>query len=151
MSIPLSRYRKMETCITPLPEASNLGEVAGGRLAKWPQRLTSVPPRVKSGSSEGITAETFMRDSELWRRRVAHYKSLDHQLAESGRYRNLLDMNARLGGFAAAIVGDPVWVMNVVPIQAKPDTLGIVYERGLIGTYQDWYSPSPPLLFNFTE
>lgn len=128
----------MEPCITPLPEASELREVAGGQLASWPGRLTSVPPRIKSGSSEGITAESFARDSELWKRRVAHYKSLDHQLAERGRYRNMLDMNAYLGGFAAALASDPVWVMNVVPVEVQPNTLGIIYERGLIGTYQDW-------------
>ena len=47
-------------------------------------------------------------------------------------------MNANLGGFAAALVNDPLWVMNVVPVEAKVNTLGIVYERGLIGTYQSW-------------
>ncbi|OAY75443.1 putative methyltransferase PMT17 [Ananas comosus] len=32
----------------------------------------------------------------------------------------------------------PVWVMNVVPVDSAVDTLGVIYERGLIGTYQDW-------------
>ena len=41
-------------------------------------------------------------------------------------------------GFAAALVDLPVWVMNVVPVQAKVDTLGAIYERGLIGTYHNW-------------
>ncbi|KAF7844670.1 putative methyltransferase PMT15 [Senna tora] len=27
-------------------------------------------------------------------------------------------MNAYLGGFAASLVDDPVWVMNVVPVEA---------------------------------
>jgi hypothetical protein len=49
-----------------------------------------------------------------------------------------MDMNAGLGGFAAALANDPVWVMNVVPSDAKQNTLGVIYERGLIGTYQDW-------------
>jgi hypothetical protein len=40
------------------------------------------------------------------------------------RYRNLLDMNANLGGFASALVKSPVWVMNVVPVQAKLTPLG---------------------------
>merc|ERR1711915_584555 len=31
-----------------------------------------------------------------------------------------------------------VWVMNVVPSDAKHNTLGVIYERGLIGTYQNW-------------
>jgi len=48
---------------------------------------------------------------------------------------NHLDMNANLGGFASAWIKNPVWVMNVVPVQVKVDTLGAIYERGLIGRY----------------
>ncbi|KAF2315347.1 hypothetical protein GH714_038894 [Hevea brasiliensis] len=131
-------YTKMETCITPLPEVSDIREIAGGQLAKWPQRLTAIPPRISSGSVNGITAEIFTENTELWKERVAHYKEVDHQLAEQGRYRNLLDMNAYLGGFAAALMDDPVWVMNVAPVEADINTLGVIYERGLIGTYQNW-------------
>ncbi|KAK9103402.1 hypothetical protein Sjap_020656 [Stephania japonica] len=131
-------YVKLETCITPLPDTYNLKETAGGKLAKWPQRLTATPPRIASGSLEGITEETFRKDTQLWRKRVAYYKSVSSQLEEKGRYRNLLDMNAYLGGFAAALVDDPSWVMNIVPPEAMINTLGVVYERGLIGTYQNW-------------
>lgn len=132
-------YTKMEACLTPLPEVSDIKETAGGgQLARWPERLTAVPPRIISGTVEGITAEIFRKDTELWKKRVSHYKTLDYQLAEPGRYRNLLDMNSYLGGFAAALVDYPVWVMNVVPVEAKVNTLGVVYERGLIGTYQNW-------------
>jgi len=69
---------------------------------------------------------------------LLHYKRLSSELNDPRRYRNVLDMNANLGGFAAALVNDPLWVMNVVPVEAKVNTLGIVYERGLIGTYQSW-------------
>jgi hypothetical protein len=48
-------------------------------------------------------------------------------------------MNAYLGGFAAAMIDEPVWVMSVVPVEAEINTFGVVYERGLIGTYQNWY------------
>ncbi|CAA7391868.1 unnamed protein product [Spirodela intermedia] len=130
-------YTKMETCITSLPEVADLRETAGGELKNWPERLTAVPPRINSGSISEVTAETFLEDSELWRRRLGFYKTLVNQLGKPGGYRNLLDMNAHLGGFAAALAGDPVWVMNVVP-PAGVDTLGVVYERGLIGTYHDW-------------
>ncbi|MQL88793.1 hypothetical protein Taro_021363, partial [Colocasia esculenta] len=130
-------YTKMETCITPLPEVGELREIAGGQLPRWPERLTAVPPRIASGSLNGVTAETFMEDSKLWQRRLGYYKTIINQLGQPGRYRNLLDMNAGLGGFAAAFGDDPVWVMNVVPTAAA-DTLGVVYERGLIGMYQDW-------------
>lgn len=39
--------------------------------------------------------------------------------------------------FAAALKDLKVWVMNVVNIDA-PDTLPIIYERGLFGIYHDW-------------
>ncbi|CAN1308577.1 Probable methyltransferase PMT15 [Linum perenne] len=132
-------YTKMETCITPLPEATELRETAGGELAKWPERLHAIPPRISNGDLQGvISPEKFHQDAELWEMRVAYYKKVDQQLAQTGRYRNLLDMNAGLGGFAAAVVRDPVWVMNVVPVEAEVNTLGVIYERGLIGTYQNW-------------
>ncbi|KAI9088908.1 hypothetical protein K1719_029187 [Acacia pycnantha] len=44
---------------------------------------------------------------------------------------------ACLGGFAAALESPNSWVMNVVPTIAQ-DTLGVIYERGLIGIYHDW-------------
>ncbi|KAA8520578.1 hypothetical protein F0562_014834 [Nyssa sinensis] len=131
-------YTRMQTCLTPLPEVSDIKEISGGQPANWPERLTAVPPRITSGSLEGITAEMFRKDTELWKKRLSHYKAIDYQLAEPGRYRNLLDMNSYLGGFAAALVDDPVWVINIVPAEAKINTLGVIYERGLIGTYQNW-------------
>ncbi|KAK1684793.1 hypothetical protein QYE76_045641 [Lolium multiflorum] len=131
-------YDKMEACITPLPQASDIKEVAGGELKKWPQRLTAVPPRIASGSIEGVTDEMFKEDTKLWKKRVGHYKSVISQFGQKGRYRNLLDMNARFGGFAAALVGDPMWVMNMVPTVGNSTTLGVIFERGLIGNYQDW-------------
>lgn len=90
------------------------------------------------GTVEGVTDEIFEQDSQQWKRRVSYYRTVNNQLGHAGRYRNLLDMNAYLGGFAAALVKDPVWVMNVVPAEAKINTLGAIYERGLIGTYQNW-------------
>ncbi|KAL9263285.1 putative methyltransferase PMT15 [Drosera capensis] len=131
-------YTEMETCLTPLPEVSNISETAGGQLARWPERLTAIPPRISSGSVEGVTAEIFQQDIETWKKRISYYKSLNNELAQPGRYRNFLDMNAYLGGFAAALVEDPVWVMNVMPVEAKVNTLGVIYERGLIGIYHSW-------------
>lgn len=128
----------METCISPLPGVKDRKEVAGGALAKWPARLTAVPPRIASGSIPGISAESFKQDTELWAKRVRYYKTHLITPLASGRYRNIMDMNAGMGGFAAALVKDPVWVMNVMPSDAKDNTLGVIYERGLIGTYQNW-------------
>ncbi|KAJ8771474.1 hypothetical protein K2173_026651 [Erythroxylum novogranatense] len=131
-------YSKLETCLTNLPGVSTNQEVAGGELAKWPERLNAIPPRIMRGTVEGVKAEDFQKDKQLWNRRLSYYKTVNNQLGQPGRYRNLLDMNAYLGGFSAALVNDTVWVMNTVPVQAKVNTLGTIYERGLIGTYQDW-------------
>ncbi|KAK2985117.1 hypothetical protein RJ640_022995 [Escallonia rubra] len=131
-------YTNIETCLTPLPEVSDDQEVAGGELAKWPARLNAIPPRISKGTINGVTAEVFKKDMQLWRRRVSYYKTVNNQLGQPGRYRNILDMNAYLGGFAAALIKDPLWVMNIVPVEAKVNTLGVIYERGLIGTYQSW-------------
>lgn len=128
----------MDTCLTHLPEVSSNDETAGGEVAKWPERLNAIPPRISKGDVDGVTPENFRRDSELWKRRLAYYKRVNDQLGQPGSYRNILDMNANLGGFAAALIDDPVWVMNVVPVETKINTLGIIYERGLIGTYQNW-------------
>lgn len=128
----------METCLTPLPEVSNNQEIAGGELEKWPERLYAIPPRISRGTVKGVTAETFQKDAKLWSKRVSYYKNVNSQLGQAGRYRNVLDMNAYLGGFAAALIEYPLWVMNVIPAEAKVNTLGVIYERGLIGTYQNW-------------
>ncbi|KAG6605628.1 putative methyltransferase PMT18, partial [Cucurbita argyrosperma subsp. sororia] len=129
-------YTNMETCITPLPDVSSNDKVAGGTVENWPNRAFAVPPRISSRTILGITAEKFEEDNKLWKDRISYYKKMI-PLAQ-GRYRNIMDMNANLGGFAAAMVSFPVWVMNVVPANSDHDTLGVIYERGFIGTYQDW-------------
>lgn len=130
-------YKKIEPCITSLPEVSNEDEVAGGVLENWPRRASAVPPRITSGSIPRITSDRFLEDGRQWSERVKHYQDTILDLS-AGRYRNVMDMNANLGGFAAALVDYPVWVMNVVPVDSDHDTLGVIYERGFIGTYQDW-------------
>ncbi|XP_027164230.1 probable methyltransferase PMT19 [Coffea eugenioides] len=133
-------YMKMEACITPLPKVEHIRHTSGGSLEKWPKRLKTVPPRIRSATIEGITTKTFDEDNQLWKRRVSYYGSVLKYL-NRGRYRNIMDMNSGLGGFAAALSQYPVWVMNVVPYHAKNNTLGIVYERGLVGTYMNWCEP----------
>ncbi|KAL2458355.1 putative methyltransferase PMT15 [Abeliophyllum distichum] len=131
-------YTDLETCLTPLPEVSNNEEVAGGELEKWPERLNAVPPRITRRTVNGVTPETFQQNSRLWKKRISYYKSVNNQLGQVGRYRNILDMNAFLGGFAGSLIEDPLWVMNIVPVEAKVNTLGVIYERGLIGAYHSW-------------
>ena len=110
------------------------GEFAVGLIPKWPARLTKAPARamvIKNG------VDVFEADTRRWARRVAYYKNSLHLKLGTSAVRNIMDMNAFLGGFAAALVSDPVWVMNVVPAQKLP-TLSVIYDRGLIGVYHDW-------------
>jgi len=124
-------YKNMEACITP-PAGAGAGE-----LQPFPARLAAVPPRISSGAVPGFTAESYAEENRRWERHVAAYKKVNYKLS-SERYRNIMDMNAGVGGFAAAIFSPKAWVMNVVPTAAELSTLGVVYERGLIGMYHDW-------------
>lgn len=124
----------MEPCITPLPNVTDIHDFSGGALLKWPKRLSAAPPRIRS---EGISVRAYDKDNQLWKRRFEYYGKILESLPK-GRYRNIMDMNAGIGGFAAALIQYPVWVMNVIPFDAKKNNLSIVYERGLIGTYMNW-------------
>ncbi|XP_058085010.1 probable pectin methyltransferase QUA3 [Magnolia sinica] len=124
-------YFKLKKCVS---KVSLKGENAVGSIPNWPDRLTKPPARV-SLLKNGINV--FEADTRRWTRRVAYYKkSLGIKLGSSA-IRNVMDMNAFFGGFAASLVTDPVWVMNVVPAR-KPLTLGVIYDRGLVGVYHDW-------------
>ncbi|VYS47873.1 unnamed protein product [Arabidopsis thaliana] len=130
-------YKDLESCVTPLPEANSPDEFAGGALEDWPNRAFAVPPRIIGGTIPDINAEKFREDNEVWKERISYYKQIMPELSR-GRFRNIMDMNAYLGGFAAAMMKYPSWVMNVVPVDAEKQTLGVIFERGFIGTYQDW-------------
>ena len=122
----------MKTCVSRT--SSVKGDISVGAIPKWPKRLTKAPTRatqIKNG------LDVFEADARRWARRVSYYKtSLNLKLGTS-TVRNVMDMNAFFGGFAAALVSDPVWVMNVVP-PYKPSTLDVIFDRGLIGVYHDW-------------
>lgn len=128
-------YFNLKECVSRI--SSVKGDISVGVIPKWPKRLTKAPTRVthiKSG------LDVFEADARRWARRVNYYKnSLNLKLGTSA-VRNVMDMNAFFGGFAAALVSDPVWVMNVVPPH-KPSTLDVIYDRGLIGVYHDWCEP----------
>ncbi|KAE8723956.1 putative methyltransferase PMT14 [Hibiscus syriacus] len=130
-------YKKMEACVTPYPETTESDDVAGGDWKPFPERLNAVPFRISSQSVPGVSVEAYQDDKLLWERRVEAYKNVNN-IIDSGRYRNIIDMNAGLGSFAAALDSPKLWVMNVMPTIAEKDTLGVIYEQGLIGIYHDW-------------
>lgn len=132
MSLYFCRYMKLNRCVTRTSSAKE--ELSVGTIPKWPDRLAKAPPRagvVKNG------LDVFNADSRRWERRVSYYKKSLKLKLGTPAVRNVMDMNAFFGGFAAAIKSDPVWVMNVVPSH-KPSTLAAIYDRGLIGVYHDW-------------
>jgi hypothetical protein len=117
-----------------------------GALAKWPARLVALPPRIASNSLAGVIAATFNTGLKLWEESVKYYKnSLIPPLAK-GRYRNIMDMNSGLASFAAALANNSIWVMNTIAPDANENTLGVIYEHGLIGTYQNWYVILSPFI-----
>ncbi|MBA0644759.1 hypothetical protein Goklo_028878 [Gossypium klotzschianum] len=101
------RYMKMETCITPFPKVSSASKVACGKLEKFPARPFA----------DGLV-ESYQEDNKLSKKHVNAYKWI-HKLIGTTRYRNVMDMNAGLGGFAATPESPKQWVMNVVPTIAK--------------------------------
>lgn len=123
---------KMEACITPYSEQQHRDK--GSALAPWPARLTTPPPRL---ADLGYTADAFEKDTEIWQQRVDNYWNLLSSKITSNTIRNVMDMKASMGSFAAALKDKDVWVMNVVP-QDGPNSLNIIYDRGLIGTVHDW-------------
>ncbi|KAL0928738.1 hypothetical protein M5K25_000657 [Dendrobium thyrsiflorum] len=107
--------------------------------AKWPSRLEKTPywlGKAQVGIYGKLAPEDFQADFEHWKRVVS--KSYLNGIGINwSNIRNVMDMRSVYGGFAAALRDLMVWVMNVVPIDS-PDTLPIIYERGLFGIYHDW-------------
>ncbi|CAN1236847.1 Probable pectin methyltransferase QUA3 [Linum grandiflorum] len=128
-------YFKLEKCVTP--QSSVKGKCAVGMIPAWPARLNKQPARASFMNNGN---DLFESDSLRWARRVAYYKSSLNVKLGTPAIRNVMDMSAFFGGFAAALASDPVWVMNVVPAH-KPSTLDVIYDRGLIGVYHDWCEP----------
>lgn len=107
-----------------------------------PQKLPPRPERLsvysKSLSKIGITEEEFSSDAIFWKNQAGHYWKL--MTINETDIRNVMDMNAFIGGFAVALNSLPVWVMNIVPMSMN-NTLSAIYDRGLIGAFHDWCEP----------
>ncbi|KAJ6929188.1 methyltransferase PMT26 [Populus alba x Populus x berolinensis] len=106
---------------------------------QWPARLDKTPYWMLS-SQVGVygkpAPEDFTADYEHWKRVVSN-SYLNGIGLNWSSVRNAMDMRSVYGGFAAALKDLNVWVMNVVTADS-PDTLPIIYERGLFGIYHDW-------------
>ncbi|KAJ6821771.1 putative methyltransferase PMT21 [Iris pallida] len=114
--------------------SQNLNRLSLKSTPKWPERLDVASVRVSIVPAGNANA--FKHDNGKWKVRVKHYKTLLPALG-TDKIRNVMDMNTLFGGFAAALIKSPLWVMNVVSSYG-PHSLGAVYDRGLIGSYHDW-------------
>ncbi|KAE9605447.1 putative S-adenosyl-L-methionine-dependent methyltransferase [Lupinus albus] len=100
-------YFKLKKCVSR--RSSIKGEYGIGTIPEWPGRLTAPSPRsthLRNG------ADVYEADTKRWVRKVAHYKNSLNVKLGTPAIRNVMDMNAFFGGFAAALISDPVWVMN---------------------------------------
>ncbi|KAI3807539.1 hypothetical protein L1987_23469 [Smallanthus sonchifolius] len=128
---------QLEACMHKVP----VDESARGSKwpEAWPQRLESPPYWLKT-SEVGVygkpAPEDFTSDYDHWKR-VVSKSYLSGLGIDWSSVRNVMDMRSIYGGFAAALRDLKVWVMNVVPLDS-PDTLPIIYERGLFGIYHNW-------------
>ncbi|XP_022950351.1 probable methyltransferase PMT27 [Cucurbita moschata] len=106
---------------------------------QWPQRLQA-PPYWLNSSQMGVygkpAPQDFSTDYEHWKR-VVNKTYMNGLGINLSNIRNVMDMRSVYGGFAAALRDLKVWVINVVNVDS-PDTLLVIYERGLFGIYHDW-------------
>nr|CAD1842044.1 unnamed protein product [Ananas comosus var. bracteatus] len=127
----------LQACMHNLPVDPNL---RGSQWPeKWPQRLVETPYWLNN-SQVGVygkpAPEDFKADYEHWKHVVSN-SYVNGMGIKWSNVRNAMDMRSVYGGFAAALRDMKVWVMNIVTIDS-PDTLPIIYERGLFGMYHDW-------------
>ncbi|CAI0383043.1 unnamed protein product [Linum tenue] len=125
-------YVPIKTCLHTIPLSI---EQRGTEWPEdWPKRLETYPEWMSN-------KERLIADSSHWKA-IVDKSYLAGIGIDWSSIRNVMDMKAIHGGFAAALSQSQknLWVMNVVPVHA-PDTLPIVYERGLIGVYHDWCEP----------
>ncbi|KAJ9673515.1 hypothetical protein PVL29_023216 [Vitis rotundifolia] len=130
-------YVGMKPCITLLPENGY-----GANVTAWPARLNDLPERLQTIEMDAYISrkEILKADTKFWHELIYGYVHAYHW--NDSKLRNVMDMRAGFGGFAAALIDFQVdcWVMNVVPVSGF-NTLPVIYDRGLIGVRHDWCEP----------
>lgn len=120
-------YVPINSCLHPIP--SSIEERGTEWPEEWPKRLHTFPDWMNN-------KDKLDSDSKHWKA-IVDKSYLTGMGIDWSTIRNVMDMHSIFGSFAAALVEQNVWVMNVVPVYA-PDTLPIIFERGLVGIYHDW-------------
>ncbi|XP_078428166.1 putative methyltransferase PMT12 [Wolffia australiana] len=127
-------YVNLTACISRIPENND-----GTNLTAWPARLQHPPNRLR-----GVEMDAFMAKDEIFMAETRYWSSLVEGYIKAFKWknlrlRNIMDMRAGFGGFAAALINQQInaWVMNIVPTSG-PNTLPVIFDRGLIGAAHDW-------------
>lgn len=130
----ISWYTPLDNCLPHVTDVSSSGENNWPIL--WPERLSVAPSSLTKKADGRFSEEFFYNDTKHWDLLVSDVYLQNIPINWSS-IRNVMDMNAGFGGFAAALTKLPLWVMNAVPVHGL-DTLPIIFDRGLIGIYHDW-------------
>ncbi|KVH92317.1 putative S-adenosyl-L-methionine-dependent methyltransferase [Cynara cardunculus var. scolymus] len=135
-------YVPLQACMHKMPMMDT--ERGSHWPEEWPERVQK-PPYWLNKSQIGIYGKAapndFNADYEHWKSVVSKSYMSDLGINWSN-IRNVMDMRAVYGGFAAALKDLKLWVLNVVNMDS-PDTLPIIFERGLFGIYHDWCKIAP--------
>ncbi|KAI3673178.1 hypothetical protein L6452_39294 [Arctium lappa] len=123
-------YVPINSCLHLIPSA--IEERGTEWPEEWPKRLQTFPDWMNN-------KDKLVSDTEHWKS-IVEKSYLTGMGINWSTIRNVMDMQAIFGSFAAALLQQKVWVMNVVPVYV-PDTLPIIFERGLVGIYHDWCEP----------
>ncbi|XP_042494088.1 probable methyltransferase PMT11 [Macadamia integrifolia] len=130
-------YVGLKACITRLPENAN-----EANIPMWPARLHAPPDRLQTLRMDAYISrnELFKAESKYWNDIIESYVRVLRW--KKMKLRNVMDMRAGFGGFAAALIDQQIdcWVLNVVPVSGS-NTLPVIYDRGLIGVMHDWCEP----------
>ncbi|XP_027329292.1 probable methyltransferase PMT10 isoform X2 [Abrus precatorius] len=130
-------YVGLKACITQLPSNGY-----GAKVTKWPSRLHQPPDRLQSIKLDAIISrdEIYKAESKYWYEIIESYARAFRW--QEYNLRNVMDMRAGFGGFAAALNDLQIdcWVISVVPVSGF-NTLPVIYDRGLIGVMHDWCEP----------
>ncbi|KAL5229529.1 hypothetical protein ABZP36_028305 [Zizania latifolia] len=125
-------YAPLDTCVFSTDVSSSNEKISWP--IPWPERLNVKYLSMPDDSAS--TKKKFDADTKYWKEVISEIYFNDFPVNWSS-VRNVMDMNAGYGGFAAALIDKPLWVMNVVPV-GQTDTLPVIFSRGLIGVYHDW-------------
>ncbi|KAG5148849.1 hypothetical protein JHK82_015730 [Glycine max] len=117
-------YKKMEDCVTP--------SKSSGPWKPFQERINVVPFRIISGFVPGVSVKAFEEDNRLWKKHVNAYKRIN-KIISSGRYRNIMDMNAGLGSFAAALESPKL----CEAFSTYPRTYDLIHANGVFSLYKN--------------